>query len=977
MRSWSTSLPASERISVLDYGADPTGATSSDAAFTAAHAAALAIGGRLVVPPGTFLLGSNLTLSVPSEIVGFLTGSVTLTVAASVSAPLKKIFSSSLTVSFTSGLSDVPWEWFGAVGDAVSASSGFSCAAASTTLTGPASTFTAADVGKKIVLFRQPRTLTATAGSNSTTLVVTGATFQSWGVQAGDTIYNRTEGVFATVSSVDSETQLTTSAVTNWLNDSVVWAPTGSAGRHVTTIAGYTSGTTVTLTAGPTRSFSGDGCSFGTDDQAAIRAAIVATRGQVRSYGQPARKYGVGASVLFSSTTGLGTKLNGNGCWLVGLAVVAGGVITMDDGTAGNSNMTGCELTSINIECSNAFDQGVLFGKLVNPTAFGGCSGAFRDVTTYHAEKSGIHLIGCQSTKFDRWFSIYSGEAGIRAIGCNGTLFQKCIGYSGRANFAGFSVDSKTGFGSGGCTLAASGAELNCGNGIELLDTDNIATAVTVVSPWVEGNGGHGVYIDRPSSALVGGVYSGPGSVITTAYPYYVTAKGHGASLDSLVNVSGYVTANLGGYVATGALGVRAASTFNTTTKTRFDPVIQDGWADSIQLRTQNGDIHAKGKLGIGTFSPRETIEVVSGSVLVDQGMLASVRGGFVTPYGGIGQGQNLLVRSEEFSNASWTKSSCTATADQTAAPDELAVGGTLADKLVTTTGGFIRQDANVNTLLGYSDISNGGGTKNYGFQVWMRSARDLTADGTGCTATVLKCATATFVTDGVPVGSRVYNSTEGVYAYVVSVDSETQLTTTPVGNWTSDSFTAPQRVRLWMTVGGIQTIGSVVDVTVERDWGFFWAIGSTTSTSNATFRCELRSPTGTTYSIYAWGAAGYEVPNGNLVPQAYAKTIATARVSRTFGPVENQISRPAGGTFTMAAANNTVVNDVRVTANTVVRLFPKSLSAGTLMGSTKSLVQDPSDNVAGTSFKVKTADTAAAAGTETFTYELVEPWSA
>ena len=966
-------------VSILDYGADPSGLTSSSTAFTNAHAAALAQGKKLMVPAGTFLLGANFTLSVPTEVVGVISGAVTLTVSAPITADAKKIFASNLTVSFTSSAGiNVPWEWFGAVGDAVSATSGFACAAASTTLTGPANTFASTDVGKRIVLFKPPRVLTATAGSDATHLVVSGATFQSWGVQAGDVVWNRTENVFATVASVDSQTQLTTSAVTSWLGDVAVWQPTGSASRHVTTIAGFTNSTTVTLTAAPTRAFSGDGCSFGTDDQAAIRAAIVATRGNLRSVGQPARKYGVASSVLYLSTTGIGTKVNGNGCWLVGLAVVAGGVISTDDGTANNNNMTGCELTDLNVECSNCFDYGVLFGKLVSPTGFGGCSGDFRGLNIYHAEKNGAYLIGCQSTRFTRWFSVNAGEKGIIAVACNGTVFDKTICYNNRgaSAFAGMSIDSKSGFGSGGCTLLMSGGEINTGHGIEVLDTDNIGSSVTILSPWCEGNAGNGVYIDRPGTTLRGGTYSGAGAGVSTNYPYYVTAKGHGSSIDEIQNVSGYVTQNLGGYVATGALAVRPGPGFNATTKTHFDPVIQDGWAANLQLKYRNGDVHAKGKLGLGTFAPRESIEVVSGSVLVDQGMLAAVRGGLITPHGGIGQGQNLLVRSEEFSNASWTKSSCTVTADQVAAPDETAIGGVLADKLVTTSGGFIRQDVNTNALLGYANIS-ASGTKYYGFQVWMRSARDLTADGTGCTATTLKCASATFVTDGVPVGSRVYNATEGVYAYVVSVDSETQLTTTPVGNWTSDAFTAPQRVRLWMTAGGLTTIGNVVDVTVERDWGFFWAFGSTTNTSTSTFRVELRSPTSSTYSIYAWGASGYEdVITDNLIPQAYAKTIATARVGRAFGPVQNQPPRPPGGSFTMAAANNTVVADVRVAAGSTVKFIPTNAAASALLRA-HGLYHDKASNSAGASFTVKTDDDAAAAGTETFDYELTEPWVA
>ena len=63
-----------------------------------------------------------------------------------------------------------------------------------------------------------------------------------------------------------------------------------------------------------------------------------------------------------------------------------------------------------------------------------------------------------------------------------------------------------------------------------------------------------------------------------------------------------------------------------------------------------------------------------------------------------------------------------------------------------------------------------------------------LTADA-GSSATVLVDAAATFVTWGIKVGDLLRDTTEAVVAYVLSVDSETQLTTTPVGDWTGDSY--------------------------------------------------------------------------------------------------------------------------------------------------------------------------------------------
>ena len=55
--------------------------------------------------------------------------------------------------------------------------------------------------------------------------------------------------------------------------------------------------------------------------------------------------------------------------------------------------------------------------------------------------------------------------------------------------------------------------------------------------------------------------------------------------------------------------------------------------------------------------------------------------------------------------------------------------------------------------------------------------------------ATVLIDPNATFSTDGVQVGDVIYNVNEGKSVKVVSVDSETKLTTEKVDNWSSDQY--------------------------------------------------------------------------------------------------------------------------------------------------------------------------------------------
>lgn len=73
-------------------------------------------------------------------------------------------------------------------------------------------------------------------------------------------------------------------------------------------------------------------------------------------------------------------------------------------------------------------------------------------------------------------------------------------------------------------------------------------------------------------------------------------------------------------------------------------------------------------------------------------------------------------------------------------------------------------------------------------------------------------------------------------------------------------------------------------------------------------------------------------------------------------------------GTFTMSAAATKSVTDAHAKTGSLILLMATNAAAGTLMGSAKSLYITP----AAGSFTVSTASGAAAAGTETFTYLIV-----
>lgn len=75
-------------------------------------------------------------------------------------------------------------------------------------------------------------------------------------------------------------------------------------------------------------------------------------------------------------------------------------------------------------------------------------------------------------------------------------------------------------------------------------------------------------------------------------------------------------------------------------------------------------------------------------------------------------------------------------------------------------------------------------------------------------------------------------------------------------------------------------------------------------------------------------------------------------------------------GSFTLGAAATTVVNNGHVLSSSVIIPFPTNASAATLMGSAKALYI--SAKSAGVSFTVATASAGAAAGTETFSYLIV-----
>lgn len=105
---------------------------------------------------------------------------------------------------------------------------------------------------------------------------------------------------------------------------------------------------------------------------------------------------------------------------------------------------------------------------------------------------------------------------------------------------------------------------------------------------------------------------------------------------------------------------------------------------------------------------------------------------------------------------------------------------------------------------------------------------------------------------------------------------------------------------------------------------------------------------------------------NGGLIAQQLGNLINTLTGLLPFSG--------AFGTCTLSAAVSTVVNDSAVKATSRVFLFSANAAAGTLVGSAKSPYAAPADFVVGTSFTVKTASGAAAAGGEVYFYLIANP---
>lgn len=438
------------------------------------------------------------------------------------------------------------------------------------------------------------------AGSGTVSLrssTIRAAFPQWWGAVFDGTIVS--SGVSITAGS----TTLTGSGFTAGMVGKaiVVYDRTAPTASLVTTVAGYTNSTTITLSAAAASTIPSSStpshapttqigaCAYGTDDSAAWNAAIQACGGYVLVEGEEGAVSCVASPVVVTPSTGKAPLLDGLGMTLVAIATMTLGVVTTDNSNNSNYSATGSVLRRFKADAARVADYGVLLGRVSYPAQGAAIAGDIRDIDAAHARSVGVEIIASQSTLIQRVTSTYSSDDGVRLKGCNETQFIQIKGTNAlNSGKYGIVVDSHA-LGSGGCTLIGCGAEVNEGGGIALIDTTGAGPSTTVIDPWCEGNGGDAVYIARKGCLLIGGKYSNTGYGVTnTQYPFRLAgSSAQGACVAYLNVVSAYATPNLGGRVDAGCTlyDISKAHAYITSAGGGvFNASIADGWASTFTL---------------------------------------------------------------------------------------------------------------------------------------------------------------------------------------------------------------------------------------------------------------------------------------------------------------------------------------------------------------------------------------------------------
>ena len=454
-------------------------------------------------------------------------------------------------------------------------------------------TFTAGLDAQKVRIFSGSGTV------NLRSSTIRAAFPQWWGAVFDGTI------VSSGVSITSGSTTLTGSGFTAGMVGKaiVVYDRTAPTTSLVTTVAGFTNSTTITLSAAAAATIPSSStpahapttqigaCVYGTDDAAAWNAAIQACGGYVLVEGEEGAVSCVASPVVVTPSTGRAPLLDGLGMTIAAIATMTLGVVTTDNSSNSNYSAVGAVLRRFKADAARVADYGVLLGRVSYPAQGAAIAGDIRDIDAAHARSVGVEIIASQSTLIQRVTSTYSSDDGVRLKGCNETQFIQIKGTNAlNSGKYGIVVDSHA-LGSGGCTLIGCGAEVNEGGGIALTDTTGAGPSTTVIDPWCEGNGGDAVYIARKGCLLIGGKYSNTGYGVTnTQYPFRLAGSAAQGTCVAYLNVvSAYATPNLGGRVDAGCTlyDISKAHAYITSAGGGvFMPSVADGYVTTFTAVT-------------------------------------------------------------------------------------------------------------------------------------------------------------------------------------------------------------------------------------------------------------------------------------------------------------------------------------------------------------------------------------------------------
>lgn len=874
-------------VSLLDYGADPTGVASSSTALTNAHADAVATGKKLLIPAGSYKLTSNFTITAECEAIGQFTGTATLTISGPFRAARKQVFASSLGVTFsdyTENAEAIKPEWFGAKGD------GQAFTGSVTTGTGAvsasAATFSAASVGKRLAIF----TVGTALAFASTVSAYTDTTHVTTSGTAGSTFTSKS-GIIGT----DDQAALARA-----------WAATRGL-RWVELATGkiYCVASSLPLSTGVGRGWRVRG--HGTIQ------AVAAFSGGVLSNDPGTNTSASVTDVFIDGLTVIGSNLAQDGLFLANWAYpnkAAGFTGRVSDLSVQSCLRFGVyahpcqESTWHNVRTTYTGDRGLTLiacnGASLHNVIVASVYGTAKDgvlidawpnqgslaASTFTADAATDVVTAVNSYPNEmaaRFSTTGTLPAGLSAgvdywlirTGTPGSSKTSRVATSRDNAQAGVYVDITTA-GTGTHTITpqnVSGAnsygggdvfihgfivETVTGRAVVIRDENGVSGTVAKLSGGhIEGCGLDAILIDRQGVVVDGVAASGPGA--GAYYPVHLTANAHGSRVRGVLAGSFTSVATL---VDAGCQNPDVAPTFSVTTKTWIDPIYSGGWASKIQQKRASGDQSWAGQLGIGTLSPRERLDVALGGANIGRGSLVLDHGQLRTPWGGSGQGQNLLKNSRAYDQSSWTVgkgTSCTMTNNAALAPDGTMTAALQACWGSTPTQRFQWAEADIYTYLGFVDINNGDTTNgvNYVGSVFLQapgtdeSGNAFVADASGGSATVLLDTTlgtgvATgdgkpfgFVSMGLAAGDPVFNATEKVVAWVVSVDSEQQLTLTPFGvnintgamtavtSWNGDTYVPPMRCQLLLGNGNGTSIASK-NIVVDWAWRSYDLGGNT-----------------------------------------------------------------------------------------------------------------------------------------------------